>query len=346
MIKLFAFLFISFFAFSCNTTVIKKLEIQKIITYPVNSSIRALKVVTDSTVWFAGSGGIFGFTEDDGATWKIDSIKTENIIPNFRSIVVTDKAVFLLSIASPGLLFKSIDKGKNWKIVYRENDSSAFYDAMAFWNDKEGIAMGDPIDDCLSVIKTKDGGITWQKLSCDILPKVEKGEAAFAASNSNIALKGNNAWIVTGGKKARVFHSPDKGKTWEVFNTPIIQGGQMTGIYSVDFYDENNGIIFGGDWNKKELNTKNIAVTTDGGKTWKLISDEKTPGYRSCVRYVPNSDGKQIIAVGIPGISFSNNGGKNWMNISKESFYTIRFGSSYKTVWVAGNNWIGKIVWK
>jgi hypothetical protein len=28
---------------------------------------------------------------------------------------------------------------------------------MQFWNNKEGIAMGDPIADCLNVIITRDG---------------------------------------------------------------------------------------------------------------------------------------------------------------------------------------------
>ncbi len=46
------------------------------------------------------------------------------------------------------------------------------------------------------------------------------------------------------------------------------------------------------------------------------------------------------------GNSLSTNGGKNWQNISSESFYTIRFGSSYKTDWLAENKKIGKIIWR
>ena len=45
-----------------------------------------------------------------------------------------------------------------------------------------------------------------------MLPETVKGEAAFAASNSNISVYKNHAWIVTGGQRARVFHSPDKGR--------------------------------------------------------------------------------------------------------------------------------------
>ena len=216
--------------------ILDSLAIQQIDTFFVASSIRALEVVNDQTVWFAGSEGRFGFTEDDGKSWTIDSIRTDTIVPHFRAISVTEEAVFLLCIGSPALLYKSVDKGKNWEVVYREDHPAAFYDAMAFWDAKEGIAMGDPTEGFLSVIITRDGGNTWEKVDGKNLPPTADGEAAFAASNSNIALYGDHAWIVSGGKKARVFHSPDRGRTWEVFNTPIIAGEQMTGIFSCDFF--------------------------------------------------------------------------------------------------------------
>lgn len=334
------------FIFSCqsNTEIPqKKLQLASIQTTNVDCSIRALEVIDDQTIWFAGSKGYYGYSHNAGTTWQIDSLKTDSIIPHFRSIAHTDEAIFLLSIESPALLYKTTDKGKNWRIVYRENHPKAFYDSMVFWDNKEGIAMGDPTDDCLSVIITRDGGNNWEKISCDLLPKAVEGEAAFAASNSNIAVYGQHVWIVSGGKKARIFHSADRGKSWEVFDTPIIQGAQMTGIFSVDFKDEKNGIIFGGDWEKQNNNIKNKAFTTDGGKTWQLVDGGNSPGYRSSARYLPNSNASEILAVGMPGISYSSDGGKKWQSFSDEPFYTVRFGSKRETAWVAGNKKIGRL---
>ena len=121
--------------------------------------------------------------------------------------------------------------------------------------------MGDPTDNCLSIITTKDGGNTWKKMGCEDLVVVKKGEAAFAASNSNISIFNEHVWIASGGTRARVHHSSDKGASWEVFNTPIIQGKAMTGIYSISFFDEKMGIIFGGDWENKDYNEGNKAIT-------------------------------------------------------------------------------------
>lgn len=322
-----------------------QLEIAEIDTVAFASSIRALEVANDSTIWWAGSEGKYGYSLDGGQSWTVDSIHWDTITPHFRSIAHTQEAVFLLSIASPALLFRSSDLGQNWELVYREDHDAVFYDAMAFWDDQYGMAMGDPTDGCLSVIRTTDGGQSWKKLSCEQIPMAETGEAAFAASNTNIALAGQHAWMVSGGKRARVFHSADRGQNWSVADTPLAEGEQMTGIFSVDFYDEQRGIIFGGDWNKKELNQRNKALSSDGGKTWTSLLEGAGPGYQSCVRFVPQGDAQAMLSCGIPGIHYSSDGGQSWVQLSKESWYTLRFGSSWETVWLAGNGKLGKIRW-
>lgn len=322
----------------------KSLAIAQLDTFPVPSSVRALEVVNDSTVWFAGSKGVYGYTQDDGSHWHTDSLRWDSLQPHFRAIAVTGEAVFLLSIESPALLFRSTDMGKSWQVVYREDHPAAFYDAMTFWDDREGIAMGDPTDGCLSVIITRDGGRTWRKVDCDQLPTAETGEAAFAASNSNIAVYGQHAWIVSGGARARVLHTPDRGDTWEVFDTPIREGGQMTGIYTADFYDAQNGIIFGGDWNDKPNNQSNKAMTTDGGRSWQLIADGQHPGYRSSVRYAPGTDGRMIMAAGIPGISYTLDGGQSWTSLSDQSFYTLRYSPDWHKAWLAGSGKLARLL--
>jgi photosystem II stability/assembly factor-like uncharacterized protein len=320
--------------------------ISSIDTFLFAASIRALEVVDENTVWWAGSNGLVGHTNDGGKSWKADTLSYEGKVLQFRAISVTSKAVFVLSIESPALLFKSTDQGQSWKVVYQEDHASAFYDAMQFWDDDNGIAMGDPTDGCISIIITKDGGENWTKLPCRQLPAAAEGEAAFAASNSNIALYGDHAWIVTGGAKARILHSPDKGKNWSISQSPIKEGGQMTGIYSVAFWDVNHGIIFGGDWNDKASNRQNKAVTSDGGKSWQLVADGTGPGFRSSVKYFPNGKGKAILAVGIPGISVSADAGKNWTVLSTESWYAAGFVPGTNACWLAGHTKIGRVKWR
>ena len=309
-------------------------------------SIRAIEPMSTDKVWFAANNGRVGFI--DKGTPKLATIKYEDSLLNFRAISSIKDAVFVLSIENPGVLYKigfNESEATNIEEVYTEKGEKVFYDAIKFWDEKEGIAMGDPTNGCLSIIVTRDGGNNWTKLSCDALPPIVSGEAAFAASNSNISVYKNHSWIVTGGKKARVFYSADRGINWEVFDTPIIQGKSMTGIYSVDFINNKTGIIFGGDWEQQEFNEGNKAITNDGGKTWSLISNGEGPGYRSSVRFVPGTNGNDIVAVGSPGISYSNDGGDSWFELSDEGFYAIEFVND-TLAFASGRNKISRLVFK
>jgi photosystem II stability/assembly factor-like uncharacterized protein len=171
---------------------------------------------------------------------------------------------------------------------------------MVFWDRTHGIVLGDPIPDETGTPKFEllmtDDGQTWTPIPPSQLPPALEGEAAFAASNTCLAIVADregqdfsraisvprkngasapagtdpNIWFATGGKAARVFHSPDRGRTWEVFDTPIIHGPDSAGIFSLAFRDATHGVIAGGDYKLPQQDGPNLAFTADGGKTWTL----------------------------------------------------------------------------
>jgi photosystem II stability/assembly factor-like uncharacterized protein len=244
---------------------------------------------------------------------------------HFRAIEAVRGDLLAISIGSPARLYLIPRKSNQPELVYEEAHESVFYDAMAFWNDKEGLAIGDPTDGCISIIITRDGGRSWDKMNCGDLPPALEGEAAFAASDTNISIVGDKTWVATGGKVSRVLFSGDRGRTWEVTEVPITQGEATTGLYSLDFYDEDLGYGIGGDYTRPNENTDNKIITRDGGKTWEKVASGKLPGYRSCVQFIPNSEGTELVAVGFKGIDYSMDSGRSWTHLSDEGFYTIRF---------------------
>ncbi len=307
-------------------------------------SIRAIEILNDKSLAFASNKGVFGLYSSKRELWQKSVQKYDSVDLHFRAVTHTSGDFFMLSIDNPALLYKTGSHGK-MELVYKEAKEGVFYDSMTFWNDEEGIAIGDPTDGCMSIIITRDSGNIWKKISCNDLPKAKSGEAAFAASDTNIAIVGNKIWVATGGKASRVLYSPDKGKTWQVFDTPIIQGKETTGMYSIDFYDELNGFAIGGDYTKPDNNNANKMRTNDGGKTWEIVADGKAPGYRSCVQYIPNRRGEELVVVGFKGIDYSNDSGESWKHLSDEGFYTIRFLND-SVAYTAGKGRISKLTFR
>lgn len=334
-------LLFSFVLMSCKTTY-NVVERKDIVLDSVG--IRAIFPTYDG-VWFGGTNSKAGFVsfQNDSDT-KIVKLQKEKT--DFRSMANSKQGILFLNAGTPANLYAMSTFGYSCasSLIYTESGEKVFYDSMFIDKDTGfGIIVGDPTEDCLSILTTEDSAKTWNKIPCVDLPKTVEGEAAFAASDSNVKIVKGIIYIISGGKKSRLFKSKDKGKTWEVFETPIIQGEAMTGAFSMDFYNKRKGIIVGGNYEQQKDNSANKAFTKNGGKTWKLLAKNEAFGYASCVQFMPKSNGKVIYTCGTSGVYYSTNYGKKWTKILEDTdFYTLRF-SSDKYIYLAGKNKITKI---
>ena len=139
----------------------------------------------------------------------------------------------------------------------------------------------------------------------------------------------SHVWIATGGAAAaRVYHSPDRGRTWTVHDTPLRAGVPSAGVFSVAFRDSLHGVIAGGDYQKPTLRGRNLAVTSDGGARWQLTDSASTPaGYRSAVAFVPGTRANTLVAVGLTGTDVSVDGGATWTSVDSTAFNSVAFAS-------------------
>jgi photosystem II stability/assembly factor-like uncharacterized protein len=284
-----------------------------------DASFRSIHAVSKKVVWAGGSKGIILRTINGGGTWQTIHIKTAESL-DFRDIYgVNDKIVYAMSAgkAEDGAakVFKTIDGGATWTVVLHRTEKGVFFDSMDFWNEKEGIIIGDPIDDKPFIIRTLDGGETWQRIEKDKLPTVLEGEASFAASGTCIATKPNgSAWLNT---QSRVFFTPDKGETWQVYQTPFKQG-LTSGIFGLHFWDEKQGIAVGGDYKNDKEKASNVAITHDAGKTWAFLANTQPEGLKESSWMLPN---KNLLVVGTSGTSLLDK--NEWKAIDVESFHAI-----------------------
>lgn len=309
--------------------------------YTDSLSIRAIEIMGNSLA-FAANKGTFGTVDLSTGKVRANIQKYHTVIPEFRAVAHTSSDFFMLSVGTPALLYKTGGNGR-MELVYKEEGEGVFYDALTFLNDKDGIAVGDSVDGCLSIIITSDGGTTWSKIPCSQLPAGIEGEGAFAASNTNIVTVGDEIWVAT--TSGRILHSTDKGEKWDVTKTPLRSEEPSEGIYSIAFYNQNLGVAIGGDYTNPDNTIANKIITKDGGKTWRLLADGKKPAYKSCIQFVPGTNGNGIVAVGFNGISYSSDMGVTWKELSKESFYTLRFQND-SVAYAAGKNRISKLIFK
>ena len=313
---------ISTMIFTCKTREpVYSIELDTLNTR-TDVSIRALHVVDARIVWAGGSGGIFLLTTDGGTTWKSGTV-TGAGEDEFRSIYAwsADRAI-LFGIKNPGRGYMTTTAGEHWEIVYENGSEGIFFNSLNFADITRGMALSDPLDSTSFLIRTRDGGISWETL--DNLPKLNLGEFNFAASNSCIDYHPSGmVWFVTGGGDARLFRSEDHGERWDVFETGIAHDTPASGIFSVSFVDDSIGVIVGGTYDNPELNSDIAAWSADGGKNWNL--SEKMPAeYRSSVIWLETEEKRIVLAAGKTGLDYSLDGGRTWNLISSKGYYTIR----------------------
>jgi len=305
-----------------------------------DAELRGLAAVSPTVVWASGTRNRVVRSTDGGHTWMLDTIATGSTL-DLRAIAATSAAVAWASSAGPAeqgqaQIFRTED-GIHWSRAFETKQQGVFLDALAFWDVRHGIALSDPVGGELYVLGTDDGGRTWSRLAATGATAVLPGEAAFAASGSCLTVLGtSDVWIGTGGGvRARVFHSGDRGRSWSVADTPIHAGNAAAGIFSVAFTDARRGIAVGGEYSKPKQAFENVALTSDGGRTWRLPRGPLPPGYMSAVAYVPGTDGRALVAVGLAGTATSNDGGESWTMVDTVAYNSVAFASRTDG-WAAG----------
>lgn len=288
-------------------------------------SIRGLELY-DHKVWYSGSDSKFGFVDlKDVKSQKQIKLSDEKL--EFRTLAQDKTSFYAINIVSPARFFKIDKKDLKSQIVFTDSAKTAFYDALHFVNDKLAYTFSDSDNDQVLKLAVYKNG-QWGMFKNDL--KMNEGEAAFAASNTNISSTKKYLWIATGGKASRILRLNFKTEKLEVFKTPFIQGESSQGMYSIDFNDDQFGVAVGGDYTKQNANINNIATTHDGGETWQIQASGQNAGYMTCVKIKPGSKGKEMIAVGDQHISYSSDFGKTWKKISDEK-------GLYVGQWIDGN---------
>lgn len=329
--RIFLPLFVLILFVSCDRDVKSiQLEAEKI-DLSLENSFRGISVF-DNDVWISGTSATIVHYDAQMDTWNVHQIEDAGNA-DFRDVEAIDENTALaVSAGFPALIYKTIDAGKNWNLVYENQDSAVFLNAMEFWNKDEGLIFGDPMQGVITILKTSDAGESWNRIGQRRIPEANAMEGGFAASGTCLFVHGiDKAWIGVGGKEAKVYSSKDAGESWIAYNSGMFEGDAMRGVYSLAFKDELHGIAVGGEW-RNEAPPQSRAYTQDGGKTWLL--GQGVDQYRSGCAYAFDNI---YIATGLTGTDISYDGGENWEFLADLKLHGLEFSKTKGLAYAMGS---------
>jgi photosystem II stability/assembly factor-like uncharacterized protein len=318
-----------------------------------DASLRGISAVSARCCWASGSKATVLRTVDAGQTWTSVSPKDAGAA-DFRDIHAWDESnAVIMSAGDVDRIYRTDDGGASWQVVFEESNSTAFFDGFAF--DSSGTnawLMGDPLDGRIYLLRTSDSGRSWRRHSADSSPKVDQGIAAFAASGTHLLLRTNGDLLIgLGGASensskansimavASVLRTTDGGASWQQNSVPIASNAS-SGVFSLCEVGASSDriVAVGGDYQRLDFSDSNIAISGDGGLSWRVPSAGRLSGFRSVVVHVPTiKHPEQLITTGPSGTDRSIDGGESWTRLSGEGFHTMSLAPD-GTLWASGAN--------
>jgi photosystem II stability/assembly factor-like uncharacterized protein len=238
----------------------------------------------DKSIGFAGTVGTEYFpnvtdtiplygTKDGGKSWKpvsykgnyvkglcaIDIVKEQFI--NHGNIDYKTHIFAVGRVGSPANFMVSHDGGETWTSKSMNDDCKMLFD-IKMLNKNEGFACAANNEDISQsnavILKTVDGGKTWQKVYQSPRPYETTWKVSFPTPKVGYAtIQSYNPDPNV--KQQRLAKTIDGGKTWQEINLVEDAASREFGI---GFIDENHGFV----------GTMNSGFETkDGGKTWEKI---------------------------------------------------------------------------
>lgn len=234
------------------------------------------------------------------SNWQVLQSNTSNFLINLH-IVSADT---VLVAGDNSSIFRTVDGGNNWNIVYNgSNNSTWIYDIVQ--NGNTLIAVGDNS----FIARSIDGGSTWTPISLPNATLVNFRSVKFLSQNELIATGG-----VTNSTTPRFYRSLDGGLTWN----------SQTWSFGISLYQiiqQANGDLFIGAWNGK------VYKSINNGLNWTEHAVGALNQQTTNLAQKPNGD---LFVNGFFSNSYYkyNNQTNTWSNITNIARQDVQYATS------------------
>jgi len=288
--------------------------------WEASRGIRFMDAVDENTAWavgYDGSGGgvyetLYTRTIDGGDLWEADTIFMDDGygLGNICGLDGDTAWAAVFSIVAQDEecgIYKTINGGDSWE--HQFEGPYSFANNVWFFDENEGVALGDQADDYLEIWTSDDGGDTWDRVPEEnfsghvVVPGEYGWTGCMEAVGDNTIIFGTHA------PEGYAFISHDRGHTWFGSFTGCAGTGLNPGVNALAFKDPDHGLAA-----HDNGVTYDLYTTSDGGVNWEEITPIGTP-YASGLSYVPGTDNMYVSvggAEGSSGASYSLDGGQSW----------------------------------
>jgi hypothetical protein len=144
--------------------------------WDISRGIRFLDAVNENVAWatgYDGTGGgvyetIFTRTTNGGDLWEADIIFMDEGYSFGNICGLDDGETAWGAIFSTGAqdencgIYKTTDGGDSW--IHQFEGPYSFANNVWFFDENEGVALGDTLDDYFEIYTSDDGGDTWDRV--------------------------------------------------------------------------------------------------------------------------------------------------------------------------------------
>lgn len=233
--------------------------------------------------------------------------------PHVHGLGVDPSDSSILYIATHGDFYKSVNGGPPVKVDRQRADYMAFNAPQA-----EGVplyASGHPsTGGNTGLIKSTDGGQTWQAVSAVLDPPVDFHAMALSKSDPDIIIG-----FDSGGRG--LFKTADAGQTWEKLDYPEYITALAIGL-------DDPEVVFAGTGN-------GVFQSTDGGSSWSQLNQ-----YRGLQVHALAFDAEGMLYASTDtfGLSRSPDLGQTWERVERPDLTvtSIAVDSENGTIYVGG----------
>jgi len=259
---------------------------------PKPPALYSVYAYSSQIAWASGDSGKVLLTTNGGTSWlyRDSSVFNNHPVISIQAIG-PQTALCICNIGGTGKIFKTVNAGSNWFQVFSRN--GVVLNDIEFMNPTTGFVYGNPVSNFWYVLKTTDGGNTFDSTTITRPPAVSPSDIGFP-NDQYVIDNAGQGYIWFGTSNFRTYFSTNSGLTWNNSQTP---GNQF--IFSITFVNTQTGFAGG---------QNNAFITNNGANNW--LPMPPLPGAG-------------------PFFSFANAGGFVWYARGNCIYYSTNMGASF-----------------